>query len=103
MQPSYRLKIFSKSYHRRTKAIFAERSILKIMLLITGLQILLDRLTQYAIAFSMDKDNLLSVIKSVLIHHLTEFSQLVRQHIRIAQSIRIIQQFGYMQDRKSVV
>ena len=62
-----------------------------------GLQILLDRLTQYTIAFSMDKDNLLSVIKSVLIHHLTEFSQLVRQHIRIAQSIRIIQQFGYMQ------
>ena len=67
------------------------------MLLIASIQFFLDGFPQHALTFSMDEYNLLTGIMSVTVHHLPEFIQLIVQHIGIAHSGRIVQEFVNMQ------
>ena len=81
------------SHHRSAKSVFTERSVLTGITLILRFQFFQQRASKHSVSFAMDKHNPLSFLSLVLFQRLAEFSLLIVQHLTIAHTGGIVEQF----------
>ena len=83
--------------HGSPESILAERSILISAILINPLQFLQEFAAQHTFSLTMDKNDFLSFVLLVLVHHAAELLHLAVQHLLVGKPRCIVQQFTDMQ------
>ena len=83
--------------HGSPESILAERGILISAILINPLQFLQEFAAQHTFSLTMDKNDFLSFVLLVLVHHAAELLHLAVQHLLVGKPCCIVQQFTDMQ------
>ena len=70
-------------YQRSTEAVFTERSVLRLAVLVAVFQVVEQCLAEHALALAVDEHDFLSLVAEISVHHAMEFSQLHVEHVAV--------------------